>query len=83
MFKALGDKTRISILDFLMDGEKSVCIIAKHIQKAQPTTSIHLAKLEDSGIVSSRKEGKTVYYSISSDKIFKIQKIFDEETTIY
>lgn len=75
IFKALCDETRLKIVEFLLDGEKCVCEIVSHIKRAQSTISIQLAKLENLGIVESRREGKSVYYKLTNDKVKKILKI--------
>ncbi len=72
IFKALSDETRLKIIEFLLSGEKCVCDIVRHVNRTQPTVSIQLSKLEDLGIVESRREGKSVYYRISNQKVTKI-----------
>ncbi len=75
IFKALSDETRLKIVKFLLDGEKCVCEIVKHVNKTQSTVSIQLTKLENLGIVASKREGKKVYYRISNPKVRKILSI--------
>jgi len=69
IYKALSDETRIRILETLIDGEKCVCEIVPKTGRTQSTVSIQLNKLENMGILSSRREGKSVYYKISSNKV--------------
>ncbi len=75
LFKALSDETRLKILEFLLDGEKCVCEIVPHVKRTQSTVSIQMAKLKAAGIVSSRRDGKSVYYKISNKKITEILKM--------
>jgi ArsR family transcriptional regulator len=75
LFKALGDETRLNILEFLLNGEKCVCEIFPHVKRKQSTVSIQLGKLEDLGILTSRREGKKIYYKISNAKVRKIVKM--------
>jgi len=75
IFKALCDETRLKIVELLLDGEKCVCKIVPHIKRSQSTVSIQLRKLENLGIVESRREGKGVYYRIKNKKVMKILKI--------
>ena len=75
IFKALSDETRLKIVKFLLDREKCVCEIVKHVNKTQSTVSIQLTKLENLGIVASKREGKKVYYRISNPKVRKILSI--------
>lgn len=72
IFKALSDPVRLSILDFLRDGEKCVCEIIPHVKCIQPVVSRHLKILKDSGIVRDRKEGNRRLYSITDLQIFRI-----------
>jgi len=66
VFKAFCDENRLKILELLQGGEKCACIILKWMDISQPTLSHHMRILCDSGIVMSRKDGKWMYYSISS-----------------
>lgn len=75
LFRALGDETRLKIVEFLMDGEKCVCEIFPHVKRTQSTVSIQLGKLEDAGILSSRREGKKIYYRISDEKVRKMMNL--------
>jgi len=79
IFKALCDETRLKIIEFLLNGEKCVCEIVPFIKRTQSTVSIQLAKLENLGIVKSRKEGRNVYYNITNSKVKKILKIIDDK----
>lgn len=65
MFKALCDENRIKILQFLLGGEKCACKLLEKMNITQPTLSHHMKILVDSGIVSGRKDGKWMHYSIS------------------
>jgi DNA-binding transcriptional ArsR family regulator len=59
---------------YLLDGEKCVCEIFPHVKRTQSTVSIQLDALRKAGIVSSRKDGKKVYYFISDKKVCHIFK---------
>ena len=65
MFKALCDENRIKIFQFLLGGEKCACKLLEKMNITQPTLSHHMKILVDSGIVSGRKDGKWMHYSIS------------------
>ena len=75
IFKALSDKTRLRIVDILIDGEKCVCEIFPKIKRTQSTTSIQLSILEKANILTSRKDGKKVIYKICDKRILDILKI--------
>lgn len=67
VFKAFCDENRIRILKLLRSGEKCACVLLEDMQISQPTLSHHMKILCDSGIVSGRREGKWIHYSISPD----------------
>ena len=64
VFKALGDITRQRIISLLSLREMCVCELIAALKMTQPTTSHHLKILEDANLISSRKDGKWVYYSL-------------------
>lgn len=74
ILKALSDETRFKIVEFLLDGEKCVCEIFPHVKRTQSTVSIQLGKLEDWGILQSRKEGQKVFYRLKDYRIYDIFK---------
>jgi len=66
-FKSLGVPTRMEIYTYLQDkGEATVGDIVSKIKLTQPTISYHLGEMKDEAILKSRREGKEVYYSIST-----------------
>jgi ArsR family transcriptional regulator len=67
--KALADETRQQVLEMLLEGEKSVGDIVDAFPTSQPTISHHLNVLKQIGLVTSRKEGKQVFYSINRDNV--------------
>ncbi|MEY8517693.1 metalloregulator ArsR/SmtB family transcription factor [Lachnospiraceae bacterium 29-84] len=69
IFKAFCDENRVRIIKLLRSGEKCACKILEEIHITQPTLSHHMKILCDSGIVIGRKEGKWMYYSISSEGV--------------
>jgi len=68
--KALGDETRQQILDILInEGEKCVSDLVDQFNVSQPTISHHLNFLKQADLVTSRKEGKQIYYQACQDNI--------------
>jgi len=64
LFAALSDPTRLRLLN-LMDGrEVCVCYFVEILKQGQPKISRHLAYLRNAGIVSARREGKWMHYSM-------------------
>jgi ArsR family transcriptional regulator, arsenate/arsenite/antimonite-responsive transcriptional repressor len=64
-FMALGDKTRLRLLNLIREGEISVGSLVDILGESQPKVSRHLAYLKSAGIVESRREGKWIYYKIA------------------
>ena len=65
VFKAMGDENRLTILHLLKDGERCACTLQEALQISQPTLSHHMRILLDAGLVSARKDGKWIHYSLS------------------
>ncbi len=74
IFKALCDETRLKIVELLLNGEKCVCEIYPHVKRTQSTVSIQLGKLENWGILASRRDGKKIFYRIDNRIICDIFK---------
>jgi ArsR family transcriptional regulator len=68
-FSSLGDITRLKILKIIGDEELCSCEVMAALELTQPTTSHHLGILERAGVLSSRRNGKWVFYRVSSPKI--------------
>ena len=81
LFKALSDPTRLMIIDMLSCGELCACVILAKFQITQPTLSYHMKALCGSGLVSGRKQGKWMYYSLVNDVFKDIRDFLDEITT--
>jgi DNA-binding transcriptional ArsR family regulator len=71
-FRAIGEPTRIKLLDRLRDGEATVGELAEAIETSQQNISKHLALLAEVGIVGRRKDGNFVYYRIADEGVFKL-----------
>lgn len=67
VFKAFCDERRLAILEMLREGEKCACVLLAKMNISQSTLSYHMKVLCDSGIVSSRQEGKWTHYRISDE----------------
>lgn len=66
---AIGNAKRLHILGLLAEGEVSVTVLSEEVGLSQSATSQHLAVLRDQGLVKTRRESQTVYYSIQSDAV--------------
>ncbi len=71
-FKALAHPLRISILDALRDGELTVNEISQRFDVEPANASQQLAVLRNRNIVIARKEGASVFYSVSDKTLFKL-----------
>jgi DNA-binding transcriptional ArsR family regulator len=72
ILKALGQPTRMKIIDFLRDGERCVCEIFPAIDEEQSNTSRHLNVLLNSGILTRRKDGIKIYYAVKHPEVFEV-----------
>jgi DNA-binding transcriptional ArsR family regulator len=71
-FRMLGDATRLRILQCLESGEQSVGEISLRLSGNQPNISKHLQALHDAGLLSRRRQGNSILYSIADPTIFKL-----------
>ena len=63
-FQALGDTTRLRLLNLMGEHEICVCYFVEILGQSQPKISRHLAYLRRAGIVRARREGKWMHYRI-------------------
>ena len=70
--KTLGNANRLELLEFLAQGERSVEQLSVVAGLTIANTSQHLQQLRHAGMVTSRKQGLKVYYSISGDDIIQL-----------
>jgi ArsR family transcriptional regulator len=66
LFRALGDPTRLRLLNLMAGQEVCVCYFTEVIGAPQPKISRHLAYLRKAGIVSARREGKWMHYRLAA-----------------
>lgn len=69
LFKIFGDSTRIKILYDLFDGEKNVSEITEDLDMTQSAISHQLKILKTSKLITSRREGKAMYYRLADDHV--------------
>lgn len=82
VFKALCDENRLMILERLQGGEKCACKLLEDLEISQSTLSHHMKILCDSGIVTSRKEGKWTHYAISKEGVEYAKELLEKLTVI-
>ena len=71
-FRALGDPTRLRILELVADGERSVSELVASTGQSQSKISNHLACLRWCGFVVTRREHRCVYYSIADIRVSEL-----------
>src|SRR5205814_4650189 len=64
LFRALADSTRLRLLNLMNGREVCVCYFVEILKQSQPKISRHLAYLRNAGVVTARREGKWMHYSI-------------------
>ncbi len=72
LFKIFGDTTRTKILFALMESEMCVCAISELLGASQSAVSHQLKILKDVNLVSNRRDGKTIFYSLADDHVKSI-----------
>ncbi len=78
LLKAISNDKRLLILCALHRGEKNVGELEKLIGLSQSALSQHLARLRRDGIVETRRDAQTVYYSLSNNKVkIILQSLYD------
>jgi DNA-binding transcriptional ArsR family regulator len=68
-FKGLADKSRLTILESVMDSEKTVSDIVKLTKLSQSNVSNHLACLLECGLVTRSRDGQRAYYQLSTGEV--------------
>ena len=82
LFQALGDRTRLRLLNLMAGGEVCVCFFVEVLDEPQPKISRHLAFLRDAGLVAARREAKWMHYSITFPRTETARKIFEHVLTV-
>jgi ArsR family transcriptional regulator len=77
LLKSVADETRLVILTMLHDGEMCVCEIMEALPISQPAVSRHLRILRQTGLITDRRQGKWVFYSLSPEVIEFVASFLD------
>lgn len=72
LMKTLGHSGRLLVLCQLATGEKSVGELSRLLDIPQSPLSQHLSRMRAEGLVETRREAQTIYYSLKSDEVGKI-----------
>ena len=81
LFHALSDQTRFSILQRLRFGERCVCDLTDALDAAQSRLSFHLKVLKDAGLVTDRREGRWMYYTLNTDALAEVGELVETMTS--
>lgn len=82
MARALADPTRVRIVAALRNGELCVCELVDALGISQSSLSSHLQICRQSGVLTTRKESRWIYYSLSTRYGSLIERIFSELQTV-
>jgi ArsR family transcriptional regulator len=80
--RALGDPTRVRIIAALRKGELCVCELVDALDISQSSLSSHLQICRQTGVVTTRKESRWIYYSLSTRDGPLLERIFSELQTV-
>ena len=72
MARALSDPKRLCVVDLLATGERSVSDLSRDVGCQIPNMSQHLSVLRSAGIVTSRREGSTVFYRLADPGVLEL-----------
>jgi ArsR family transcriptional regulator len=76
--RALSDPKRLCVLETLASGERSVSELSREVRCQVPNMSQHLGVLRSAGLVSTRREGTTVYYSLTDPKVIEAYQLIQD-----
>ena len=74
ILKAISDPKRLRIVDMLSCGEMCACKIQEAFNITQPTLSHDMKVLMEADVVTARRDGKNIYYSLNTDTLMKLEK---------
>jgi len=77
-FRGLDDPTRVLILELLLSGEKPVSELVELVGSSQGRVSNHLACLRHCGYVTTRREGRWIYYRLADERVRALLRIAQE-----
>ena len=77
-FRALGDETRLRLLELMVDTERSVAELMELTQLGQSLVSHHLRTLRDAGLVVTRREGRWIYYDIATQALSSVRTVLED-----
>lgn len=79
LMKVMANSDRLMMLCFLSQGEQTVSAIEAALDIHQPTLSQQLSVLREAELVTTRREGKNIFYSISSESAMAVMQVLHQE----
>ena len=76
--RALADPKRLCVLESLAEGELSVGDLSTRVRCQVPNMSQHLAVLRSAGLVSTRRDGSTIYYRLADTRVLEAYKLIQD-----
>jgi ArsR family transcriptional regulator len=73
LFHALSDETRLKIVGRLLHGEQCVCNLMDTLDASQSRLSFHMKTLKDAGLVTDRRAGRWIHYSLIPGALAELQ----------
>ncbi len=74
LFHALSDETRLKIVERLLLGEQCVCNLMEMLALGQSHLSFHMKSLKAAGLVTDRRDGRWIHYSLNPESLGEIQE---------
>ena len=78
LLKSVGNRNRLIVLRELQKGERSVGALQQALGLSQPALSQHLARLRMDGVVATRRQSQTIFYSLASEKVSRLIRLLDK-----
>jgi ArsR family transcriptional regulator len=78
LFHALSDETRLRIVERLLLGEQCVCNLMEPLELGQSHLSFHMKTLKAAGLVTDRREGRWIHYSLNQGTLREVQDFVGE-----
>lgn len=78
LLQALSNRNRLLVLCLLAEGEKSVGTLLAQVPLSQSALSQHLAVLRRDGLVATRREAQTIFYSLKDDKAARVVELLHD-----
>ena len=76
--RALADPKRLCVVERLASGEQSVSDLSREVGCQVPNMSQHLSVLRSAGLVTSRREGSTVFYRLADERVLDAYRLLQE-----